>query len=319
MAHFLYTSYSEAHMTGTYQGEGGLSKLEALIRDLADFLPQISELPPQSFDAELKARVREIDTLSRPYPERRELLKKMCFDLCAYALDQSSLLWRIRHKPSGYGGDVETLEMLYTGETHSQGVGKAWDAFIFRQGFLELVAQRQKLLRDALREKCARQETISVLSIAAHVRDFLQVAKFAPDCAGRTLFYCLELETKAITHYKKLLADYETLNVQWDNRDLTTLSLERRFDLIWLPRSLLYLHDEAVIVLVRKLWNLLAAKGTLLVVAVQPSEAQVLLEWCTGWTLYGRTVESMKSLFLQAGIDESAIRFDGVGWWLEHS
>jgi hypothetical protein len=317
MAHFLYTSYSEAHMAGTYQGESGLPKLEALIRDLADFLPQISELPPQQFDAELLARIREIDTLSQDYPERRELLKKMCFDLCAYALDQSSLLWRIRHKPSGYGGDVETLEMIYTGETHSQGVGKAWDAFIFRQGFLDIVAQRQKLLRDALREKCARQENVSVLSIAAHVRDFLQVAKFAPECARRTLFYCLELETKAMSYYKKLL-EHERLNVQWDNRDLATLSLERSFDLIWLPRSLLYLNDEAVVLLIRKLWNLLAAKGTLLVVAVQPSDAQILLEWCTGWTLYGRTFETMKSLFLQAGIDESFIRFDRLGWWLEH-
>ncbi len=304
-------------MAGMYQGGGGLSRLEALIRDLADFLPQISELPPQQFDLEIRSRVREIDTLSRAYPERRELLKKMCFDLCAYALDQSSLLWRIRHKPSGYGGDVETLEMIYTGETHSQGIGKAWDAFIFRQGFLEVVAQRQKLLRDALREKCARQENVSVLSVAAHVRDFLQVAKFAPECTRRTLFYCLEQETKAITHYKKLLAGNESLNIQWDSRDSTTLFLERSFDLIWLPRSLLYLNDEAVIVLIRKLWNFLSAKGTLLVVAVQPSDAQTLLEWCTGWTLYGRTVEKMKALFLQAGIDESAIRFDGAGWWLE--
>jgi hypothetical protein len=317
MAHFLYTSYSEAHMAGIYQGEGGLARLEALIRDLADFLPQITELPPQQFDAELLSRVREIDALSHAYPERRELLKKMCFDLCAYALDQSSLLWRIRHKPSGYGGDVETLEMIYTGETHSRGVGKAWDAFIFRQGFLEIVAQRQKLLRDALREKCARQDNVSVLSIAAHVRDFLQVAKFAPECTRRTLFYCLELEVKAMTYYKKLLEN-EPLNVQWDNRDIATLSLEQSFDLIWLPRSLLYLNDEAVVMLVRKLWNLLAAKGTLLVVAVQPSDAQVLLEWCTGWTLYGRKIETMKSLFLQAGIDSSAVRFDGSGWWLAH-
>jgi hypothetical protein len=317
MAHFLYTSHSEAHMTGMYQSGDGLTRLEALIRDLADFLPQISELPPQQFDAEIRSRVRELDTLSRAYPERRELLKKMCFDLCAYALDQSSLLWRIRHKPAGYGGDVETLEMIYTGETHSRGVGKAWDAFIFRQGFLEIVAQRQKLLRDVLREKCAHQENVSALSVAAHVRDFLQVAKLAPACAKKTLFYCLEPEVKAITYYKKLLAGNETLNIQWDNRDLTTLSFERGFDLIWLPRSLLYLGDEAVIVLVRTLWNLLAAKGTLLVVAVQPGEAQVLLEWCTAWTLYGRTIETMKALFLQAGIDTSAIRFDGAGWWLE--
>jgi hypothetical protein len=213
MAHSLYTSYSEASMAGTYQSVDGLFRLEALIRDLADFLPQIGELPPQQFDEQLLSRVREIDTLSYAYPERRELLKKMCFDLCAYALDQSALLWRIRHKPSGYGGDVETLEMIYTGETHSQGVGKAWDAFVFRQGFLEIVMQRQKLLRDALREKCARQENVSVLSIAAHVRDFLQVAKFAPECVGRTLFYCLELETKAITHYKKLLADNKSDNL----------------------------------------------------------------------------------------------------------
>jgi hypothetical protein len=317
MAHFLYTSYSEAHMAGTYQGEGGLARLETLIRDLADFLPQISELPPQGFDAEIRARVREIDTLSRAYPERRELLKKMCFDLSAYALDQSSLLWRIRHKPAGYGGDVETLEMIYTGETHSRGVGKAWDAFIFRQGFLEIVAQRQKLLRDALREKCALQENVSVLSVAAHVRDFLQVAKFAPNLTRRTLFYCLEPEVKAIAHYKKLLVGNEMLNVQWDNRDLATLSLEQSFDLVWLPRSLLYLNDEAVVMLVRKLWGLLAAKGTLLVVAVQPSDAQILLEWCTGWTLYGRTIENMKALFLQAGIDYSSVRFDGAGWWLE--
>jgi hypothetical protein len=318
MAHFLYTSYSEAHMAGTYQGEGGLARLETLIRDLADFLPMITELSPQGFDLEIRSRVREIDTLSHAYPERRELLKKMCFDLCAYALDQSSLLWRIRHKPAGYGGDVETLEMIYTGETHSQGVGKAWDAFIFRQGFLEIVAQRQKLLRDALREKCARQENVSVLSIAAHVRDFLQVAKFPPECTRRTLFYCLEPEVKAVAHYKKLLVGNEMLNVQWDNRDLATLSLERSFDLIWLPRSLLYLNDEAVVMLIRKLWGLLAAKGTLLVVAVQPSDAQILLEWCTGWTLYGRRVETMKALFLQAGIDDASIRFDGAGWWLEH-
>lgn len=297
--------------------QDGLGRLETLIRDLAAFLPKITELPPPQFDAEFIAQVKSIEELSWHYPERRELLKKMCFDLCAYALDQSSLLWRIRHKPSGYGGDVETLEMIYTGETHSQGVGKAWDAFIFRQGFLEIVAQRQKLLQDALREKCARQENVSVLSIAAHVRDFLQVAKVAPECTRRTLFYCLELEVKAMTYYKKLL-EHETLTVQWDNRDLATLPLERDFDLIWLPRSLLYLNDEAVVVLIRKLWNLLSPKGTLLLVAVQPSDAQVLLEWCTGWTLYGRTVEIMKALFLQAGVDDSAIRFDGVGWWLEH-
>ncbi len=295
----------------------GLSRLEGLIRELADFLPRILELPEEQFDAELLARVREIESRSRSFPERRELLKKMCYDLCAYALDQSDLLWRIRHKPFGYGGDFETLEMLYTGETHSQGVGKAWDAFVFRGGVLEMVAQRQKLLRDALREKCASQEQVSVLSIAAHIRDILQVSKLSPECMKRSSFYCLEPEVKAITFYKKLLGD-NPLKVQWDSRDITTTSLERGFDLIWLPRSLPYLNDEAVMLLFRKLWGLLNAAGVLLIAASPPSEHHLLLEWCTGWKLYGRSPEEMKTLFSQAGIDSSAICFDGAGWWLKH-
>lgn len=302
-------------MAGLYQD--GLAGLETLIRDLAAFLPQITDLPPLQFDAEFVARVRQIEALSRHYPERRELLKKMCFDLCAYALDQSALLWRIRHKPSGYGGDFEMLEMLYTAETHSQGVGKAWDAFIFRRRMLQTVSQRQQLFADAFKEKCEGRGQVSVLSIAASARDFLQLIRLAPECARRSFFYCLEPEVKAITHYKKLLADVTDVTFLWDSRDMQTLSLERTFDLIWLPRSLPYLSDEQVIGVIGKLWGLLSVEGSLLVTTSAYSDDYLMLEWCAGWLLYGRSSERVNALLLQAGIPETAIHSDGVGWRLE--
>jgi extracellular factor (EF) 3-hydroxypalmitic acid methyl ester biosynthesis protein len=328
----LHTSYSEAHMAdtngfnnnfgGTGNDQEGLSRLETLIRDLAAFLPRITELPAREFDAAILAQVKSIDELSWQYPERRELLKKMCFDLCAYALDQSSLLWRIRHKPFGYAGDFETLEMLYTGETHSQGVGKDWDAFVFRQGVMKSVLVRQQLFSDVFTEVCQRKiyqasPQLSVLSIAASARDFLQAIERSPRCAKQSLFYCLEPEAKAITRYKKLLTNVTDVTFMWDSREVENVSLERRFDLIWLPRSLPYLSDERVIALVRKLWALLRSRGVLIIASSQNSDEQILLEWCTGWTLHQRSLEQKKALFLQAGVPGSAIRYDGVGWRLE--
>jgi hypothetical protein len=320
MGHFL-SFHSEAHMAETCGVEDsyqdGLTRLEGLIRDLAAFLPQILDLPAFLFDAELSARVKQIDARSRHYPERRELLKKMCFDLCAYALDQSELLWRIRHKPFGYAGDVEVLEMLYTGETHSQGVGRAWDAFVFRQRLLTMLLQRREKFGKVLREVCIRQSQVSVLSIAASVRDFLQIIKDTPDCAKKSLFYCLEPEAKAIAHYKKLLANNKSTNFIWENRAVTSLSLERTFDLIWLPRSLPYLNDEEVTLLVRNLWTLLSKGGVLLIAASQYPDEHLLLEWCTGWTLVQRSSEDTKNLFLQAGVPGAAVHDDGVCWRLE--
>jgi hypothetical protein len=296
----------------------GLKGLETLIRDLAEFLPHITELPPAVFDGELRARVRQIDSLSTQYPERRELLKKMCFDLCAYALDQSALLWRIRHKPFGYGGDFETLEMLYTGETHSQGFGKAWDEFVLR-GSRPLMLQRQQHFAKAFEILCQRFiPSLSVLSISANARDFLSAMNAAPECAKQSLFFCQESEPKAITHYKKMLAEVSSsASFVWENRDVLTLSHERTFDLIWLPRSLPYLSDESVIALLQKLWTLLHRGGVLLVAASQSDDERMLLEWCTGWTLYQRSQGAMKALFLQAGVPEEAIRFEEC-WWLEH-
>jgi hypothetical protein len=316
---------SEARManpTGFEGTQDPLLKLETLIRELAAFLPQITELPADMFDAELLARVKQIDSLSEQYPERRELLKKMCFDLCAYALDQSALLWRIRHKPFGYSGDFETLEMLYTGETHSQGVGKAWDEFVLR-GSRRLVLQRQQHFSKAFETLCQRGEHslsgLSILSISANVRDFLSAIGVAPDCAKRSLFFCHEPETKAILHYKKMLAEVSEASASfiWDSREVPTLSSGRSFDLVWLPRSLPYLNDESVITLLRHLWTLLKRSGVLLVAASQSDNERMLLEWCTGWRLYQRSPEAMRVLFLQAGVPESAIRFEGC-WWLEH-
>lgn len=302
-------------MAGLYQD--GLAGLETLIRELAAFLPNISELPPAQFDTEFIARVRQIEALSRHYPERRELLKKMCFDLCAYALDQSALLWRIRNKPSGYGGDYEMLEMLYTGETHSQDSGRAWDAFIFRRKMAQTVLQRQQFFADAFQATCETRRQVSVLSIAASARDFLRVFQLVPDCVRKSFFYCLEPEAKAVTHYKKLLALVSDVTFVWDSRDIEVLTLERKFNLIWLPRSLPYLSDEQVMMVVRKLWGLLEAKGRLLMTTSEAGDDYLMLEWCARWTLYGRSSEKMNALLLQAGIPETAIHHDGVGWWLE--
>jgi SAM-dependent methyltransferase len=302
--------------------QDGLHRLETLIRELAAFLPQITALPSSAFYDQLLARVREIDVLSRQYPERRELFKKMCFDLCAYALDQSALLWRIRHKPFGYGGDFETLEMLYTGETHSKGVGKAWDEFVIR-GSRALMLQRQHHFAQAFETLCQRRGQhsiphLSILSISANVRDFLRAIQAAPECARRSLFFCQESEPKAISHYKKMLAEVSKASATfvWDSRDVLTLSFERSFDLIWLPRSLPYLSDESVITLLKKLRTLLRPGSVLLVAAAQSEEGRMLLEWCTGWTLYQRSPEAMRALFLQAGIPERAIHFEDC-WWLE--
>ncbi|MGL4608397.1 MAG: hypothetical protein ACRCYY_01750 [Trueperaceae bacterium] len=231
--------------------------LEQQTRELADFLASCVTCvePGQllAFDEGVLQRLHDLERASQAWPTFRDRYTKLCFDLCAYTLEQSHVLRRVRHKPLGYGSDYLVLDGLYTLKGES-----FWDAFLIRQPLVQVVQQRHPKL------------TASSLLVSPIYRALLSLSHHE--------VYVLEREPEALPFIQSLLPRahvFETLS-----------GLSQRFQTVYAPYLLQILSAEKVLPTLSLLWQRVETGGVLIVCPLEPQHSlRPFMEWCLDWRL----------------------------------
>ena len=261
--------------------------LEQAIRRFADELGQHTTLSPNQFDTWLRDRLEGLERLALPQPSLRDAFRKQCFDLCAYTLDSSYVLRRLRYKPLGYGGDYEAFDALY----QSEGIS-FWDAFAKRQNAvkefhqvaqLPLTSSRVLLVRPVYRGLVNNLTTFEQIDIVEPEPEAIQFAK--------ELFADV-----SISFYERLEEGHHT------------------YDGIYAPQLLNRLSSDALPTVLSVLWERLEPGGVILLYQLQPTYAlRLFMKWCLDWTLEYHEQSHLENLCQTLA---ASVRVEQHGDWL---
>lgn len=258
--------------------------LEPHLQAVAACLPLGRQSSSQDFDLSLFANLKQLENASQQQPGLRDVFRKRCFDLCAFELDSSPLLRRIRYKPLGYAGDFEMMDMLY----HPTGDNTLWTTFL----------QRQKVVQ-AFRQIAAPHLTGSSLLLVRPIyRSLEQLSDYS--------LHVLEPEPKALNFAKTFLPRAKFYG-----------SLEEampQIDFIFVPYALHRLPRGRAEQFLVSLWQNLSPGGTLLLYQLEPCHSlRFFMEWCLDWTLEYHEVTWLQSFLADLGGTVTAEQYDP--WW----
>jgi hypothetical protein len=262
--------------------------MEQRIKEIADFLPQGRTLPQDMFDETLFQKLRDLESAAQTQPQLRDVFRKRCFDMCAFELNSSPLLRRIRYKPLGYAGDFEVFNMLF-----QKGEKTFWDAFIHRQQEVQDIG-RMTLPANLLKDQ---QQTLLLLD---------PIYSRVSQKVLRHNLYILESEPKALAFAKTVLVQahfYERLEPALHG-----------LDLIYAPYLLHCLRQEGVGQVLQNFWQRLNPGGTLVLYHLQEQHTlRLFMQWCLDWTLEYHPLAGLETLARQF---ESTLTLTQQGiWW----
>jgi hypothetical protein len=255
------------------------SALEQAIRALATFLPQGKQMPIAAFDQAVCQRLQEIETLSRKHLGLRDMYRKLCFDLCAYELDGSFILRRLRYKPLGQGGDFEALDKLYlgTGTTF-------WDAFLQYQQSVKFFQEFQ------------------IISSASPILFLSPVYRVLQN--SQADISIVDYESQRI-HFAKSFARLDV----YGNLD----EINKQFGLIYAPYLLHRVRPESLAEMIKYLWQKLEPSGCLALYQLSATHhLRWFMEWCLDWVLYYHHEKTLKKL---ANTLKAELKLEVVGEW----
>lgn len=262
-----------------------------LINDVAAFLPLGRQVSAEEFDQTLFKKLSELETATQQQPHLRDVFRKRCFELCAFELNSSPLLRRIRYKPLGYPADFEVLEMLF-----ARSEPTFWETFIQRQGEVQDV-QHVTLPPELL----ARQgQTLLLLNSM-----YSSVQTIA---VGHHL-HVLEPEPKALEYAKTILTGahfYERLEPALHS-----------FDIIYAPYLLHRLHSHSAEQVLQDLWQRLKPGGTMVLYHLQEQhDLRLFMQWCLDWTLEYHDLARLETI-AQRFESDLVMQQQGQWWRLE--
>ncbi len=257
-------------------------RLEQHIGELADFLSRGPSLPFERFDKSLRERLGAIEALSQTQPALRDAYRKRCFDLCAFALDSSPILRRLRYKPLGSRGDFEALEQLYTGTKTT-----FWDEFAQQQDIVQGLRNSQYLAEA--RSSLSNNSRVLLLNPVYH-----EIQEVFLSQAATTALYCVDAEPKALDLAKTLLDNASPNSLYFYER---LGEVRGSFDFIYAPYVLHCLGADSAGKLLAEVCSRLGPGGSILLYQLQANHSlKAFMEWCLDWTLYYHHEASLQAL-----------------------
>ena len=292
--------------------------IEQMITNFVDFMPSIKDMNPALFDAKFHHQLEEINQTSNQYPQHRDDMMQMCFDLCGAEMDKSKVHKRARYKPCGYAGDYMMIDWLYMKEINSKNGGEIWDYFLHRLQSSEAVRNRLSFFCEMIRYFAVRYKTgFSVLDLASGpCRDVFTAVEQSSSLTSSIHFHCVDLDENAIEYSRQLLQrNYENVNIQWEHSNAFFIKPTQKYDFVWSAGLFDYLNDRLAAALLKKMWRWTKDNGYLVIGNYHKNHAtRNHLEWCGQWFLIHRDEDELLCLSKRAGIPE-----ENCSFYTEHS
>ena len=213
-------------------------------------------------------------------------------------IHQDPMTRRSFDKPRGYAGDAVLLDFIYGISGPDQGQSVGADVYQFAAGrpAAEGVRRRRQLIAEKIDElQSDRDIPLSMLSIASgHLRELEQSAACKQ---GRIReFIALDSDPESCAHVSNQFPWIEVINSPFISlfRDE---GMNQRFDFAYSAGLYDYLDERVGKKLTRRMFEMLAPGGTLLITNFLPTVVDAgYMETYMGWDLIYRDLPELESL-----------------------
>jgi extracellular factor (EF) 3-hydroxypalmitic acid methyl ester biosynthesis protein len=244
----------------------------------------------------------------------------------------SPIMTRTNLKPRGYAGDFEMMKMIYENDYR----GKTLFGMIMHKHPLEhpaaqAVRTRRKLIAQSFQDieksdNWDTQKKLSVLSVACgpayELNDILSHSKDNT----KYHFTLLDQDPFALRAARAVVRELESklaikLGVKFLNESVRTMLTTNKivqkwgkFNFIYSMGLFDYLTPPAARVVIRKLYQLLAPSGEMIIGNFHVSNpSRVYMEYWLDWVLYYRTEEEFKDLLASEPNAQKSVCFEKTG------
>lgn len=215
------------------------------------------------------------------------------------------------HKPHGYTGDFEIIDLMYQKHVTDDPALANWDRFFQAHSAPKAVRNRKtyikRLLCGLLRTHPSRDK-LQVLNVASGpMRD---VYEFFEDREqhGRVLLEGVDYDDKAIAYARRLCKPFLD-QLTFHNANALRFTTDRTFELIWSAGLFDYLSEKGFRFLLEHLLSMLRPDGELVIGNFSKGNpTRDYMEVVGDWYLHHRTADQLVALARRCGVRRENIR-----------
>jgi len=195
-------------------------------------------------------------------------------------------------RPHGYSGDFEIIERIYASHVSADPKLSKWDRFFHASLATQAVRNRGRVLSNLLQ----RKRPSSLLSVGAGPA--VDIARSLHSNGFLRQIELVDNDLNALRRAEENLQDFSTgRQIVYHHRNALRFQTNRKFDLIWSSGLFDYLNDKTAKLLIRRLFNMLAAGGTLVIGNFgTDNPSRSYMEIIGQWFLIHRDVENLRNL-----------------------
>ncbi len=226
----------------------------------------------------------------------------------------ASLMGRCQTWPRGYAGDFETIEWLAGLENQNEPGTLGWyfDEVILNSPVAQQHRNKLECQTAAIAQCLLRKRDARVLSVACGgCLDWVPMLSCLSDFTGEIVLNDYEPEALSLAS-KRIGSATARFRCVPGNllRVCRRLESGPQFDLVVAGGVFDYLSDQAIVVLIRSIYQrLLAPGGRLLFTNMAKGNAfRPLMEYGSNWNLIERTEQQMIELCMEAGVGRGDVR-----------
>jgi extracellular factor (EF) 3-hydroxypalmitic acid methyl ester biosynthesis protein len=210
------------------------------------------------------------------------------------------------HKPHGYSGDYEIIDKIYSSSISEDPNFKKWDEFFHAQEAARAVRNRKEFFLNLLVDSLKYKKEISVLNVGSGPgRDVYEFFQRYPE--SQVYFDCVDYDKDANIYASNLCTLY-LKNINYFQKNIFRLSLNKKYDIIWSAGVFDYLDDKQFVSLLNKLRLNLVHGGSLIIGNFSTANpTKKYMELFGKWFLYHRSEQELIELAIQSGVEERYI------------
>jgi extracellular factor (EF) 3-hydroxypalmitic acid methyl ester biosynthesis protein len=211
-------------------------------------------------------------------------------------------------KPHGYAGDFEIIDYIYQKKINADERFRKWDKYLHSQAACKAVINRKTYFIELVKEKLLNnQSPLRILNIASGpCRDLLEL--FGQVSTDKIKIHCVEMDPNAICYARNLLGKFSA-SVEFIQENIFKFNTDDKFDLVWSAGLFDYFADGDFIKLLSKVYSWCSPSGEMVIGNFSVSNpSRSYMEKGTGWYLFHRTEDELKSLARKAGLRNENIK-----------
>jgi extracellular factor (EF) 3-hydroxypalmitic acid methyl ester biosynthesis protein len=222
----------------------------------------------------------------------------------------------------GYSGDFQIIDHIYSRHVCDDPHLRLWDLYFHSQAAPVAVRNRKAYFQQLMQRHVERRSasgSLEVLNVASGPgRDMREFFLEQPE--ADVVVDCVEMDQRAIAHASRLCLPWLD-RVTFHHRNVLRYLPTRGYDLVWSAGLFDYLTDKLFVYLLQALLKVTKRGGELVVGNFSDfNPSRDYMELLGHWQLHHRSLETLKSLAIQAGAEPDQVQVmwepEGVNYFL---